>query len=99
MTLTRKEAEAIGQAVNKPASTIYRWRKDNPELFEAVREYAQRQQDEPDPGRAYREGYRAGEVGLGISDCPYVTTAMTAQDKALADAWIQGLSYTKGDAP
>lgn len=41
-SLTREQAETIGQAVNKPASAIYRWRKDNPALFEAVRQYADR---------------------------------------------------------
>ena len=46
-TLTRKEIEAIGQAVNKPASTIYRWRQDNPALFEAVYDYAVNQGLEP----------------------------------------------------
>jgi len=46
-TLSRKEAEAIGQAINKPVSTIYRWRKDNPPLFAAVREYAGRHAGTP----------------------------------------------------
>lgn len=46
MTLSRAEAKAIGEAINKPSSTIYRWRIANPELFEAVRQYTKRKQEE-----------------------------------------------------
>jgi len=35
--------QQIADAINKPASTVYRWRKDNKALFQAVREYAARQ--------------------------------------------------------
>lgn len=40
--MTNVTMAAIAKAVNKPESTIYRWKKENPELFEAVREYAAR---------------------------------------------------------
>lgn len=92
--LSRQDAAAIGQAVNKPASTIYRWRKDNPELFQAVREYAQRleQAAAPTADKAYWEGRRAAEDGAGISDCPYTQVmSMTRRDTELADSWIAGL--------
>jgi len=32
----------IARAINKPESTVYRWRNENPDLFRAVREYAER---------------------------------------------------------
>lgn len=86
--LTRPLATAIGQTVNKPASTIYRWRQDNPALFQAVREYAARRGVTPSVDDAYQAGYDA--TGLGISDCPFVTIGMTPEDKRLADAWLDG---------
>lgn len=90
--MTNVTMAAIAKAVNKPESTIYRWKKENPELFEAVREYAARiaQASEPTADKAYWEGRAA--VGKGISDCPYTRTmTMTSHDKELADAWIEGL--------
>lgn len=39
MGVTMRE---IAQAVNKPESTVYRWRNENHELFTAAKEYAER---------------------------------------------------------
>lgn len=36
----------VARAVKKPESTVYRWRLDNPELFQAAKEYAERKHDE-----------------------------------------------------
>lgn len=35
----------IAEAVNKPESTIYRWKRENPALYVAVLEYAERLKD------------------------------------------------------
>lgn len=32
--------DQIAAAVNKPRSTIYRWRKENPDLYQAAADYA-----------------------------------------------------------
>lgn len=32
----------IAATIGKPESTVYRWKKDNPPLFTAVKEYAER---------------------------------------------------------
>lgn len=39
MNVTMRE---IAAAIHKPESTVYRWRQDNPDLFRAVKEYAER---------------------------------------------------------
>ncbi|GAA0586576.1 hypothetical protein ACFQH5_20315 [Halomonas salifodinae] len=39
MNVTMRE---IAAAIHKPESTVYRWRQDNPNLFRAVKEYAER---------------------------------------------------------
>lgn len=39
MTITMRE---IADAIHKPESTVYRWRKENPDLFRAAKEYAER---------------------------------------------------------
>ncbi len=39
MAVTMRE---IAAAIHKPESTVYRWRQDNPDLFRAAREYAER---------------------------------------------------------
>ena len=95
MNLSRAEIERIGEAVNKPASTIYRWRKDNPALFEAAYDYASKRGLVTPSGdqveRAYQEGMQASGCA-GVSDCPYVTSSMTERDHALSDAWIAGLN-------
>ncbi len=40
MTVTMRE---IAEAVNKPQSTVYRWRHENRDLFQAAKEYAERE--------------------------------------------------------
>ena len=39
MAVTMKQ---IADTVNKPESTIYRWKKDNLDLYTAAKEYAER---------------------------------------------------------
>ncbi len=36
----------IAEAVNKPQSTIYRWKHDNPDLFQAAKDYAEKRKHE-----------------------------------------------------
>ncbi|MGP9633718.1 hypothetical protein ACT3R7_11695 [Halomonas sp. AOP43-A1-21] len=94
MNLTAEQMAAIGTSVNKPRSTMYRWRNDNPELFQAAYEYASKRGLVPPSDnqidRAYQEGVKAAGYA-GISDCPYVTSGMNELDHKLSDAWIAGL--------
>lgn len=73
MNLSAKQMAAIGASVNKPQSTVYRWRNANPELFQAAYEYASKRGLVPPSDnqveRAYQEGVNAAGRA-GISDCP-----------------------------
>lgn len=94
MNLSAKQIEAIGASVNKPRSTLYRWRRENQELFQAAYEYASKRGLVPPSDnqveRAYQEGVNAAGRA-GISDCPYVTSGMDELGHQLSDAWIAGL--------
>lgn len=52
MTSTRSVTmREIAQTVNKPESTVYRWRHENHELFTAAKEYAERAKKKQSGGK------------------------------------------------
>lgn len=66
--------DQIAAAVNKPRSTIYRWRKENPDLYQAAADYAAGM-------RAQRDRLREMlEIAVKDGEAGYVEWISCAQD-------------------